>query len=41
MKEERGPWYLLTGLLIGAVLGLAYAWFYAPSITWTPPCFIK
>jgi hypothetical protein len=30
MKEERGPWYLLTGLLIGAVLGLAYAWFYAP-----------
>ena len=30
MKEERGPWYLLTGLLIGAMLGLAYAWFYAP-----------
>lgn len=30
MREERGPWYLLTGLLIGAVLGLAYAWFYAP-----------
>ena len=30
MKEERGPWYLLTGLVLGAVLGLAYAWFYAP-----------
>jgi hypothetical protein len=24
--EERGPWYLLTGLIIGAVLGLLYAW---------------
>ncbi|MBN1146336.1 MAG: hypothetical protein JXA78_03700 [Anaerolineales bacterium] len=24
--EERGPWYLLTGLLLGVVLGLAYAW---------------
>jgi hypothetical protein len=30
MRDERGPWYLLTGLLIGAVLGLGYAWFYAP-----------
>jgi hypothetical protein len=30
MREERGPWYLLTGLLIGALLGLGYAWFYAP-----------
>jgi hypothetical protein len=30
MKDERGPWYLLTGLVLGAVLGLAYAWFYAP-----------
>jgi hypothetical protein len=30
MKDERGPWYLLTGLVLGALLGLAYAWFYAP-----------
>jgi hypothetical protein len=30
MKDERGPWYLLTGLILGAALGLAYAWFYAP-----------
>jgi hypothetical protein len=30
MKDERGPWYLLTGLVLGAVLGLVYAWFYAP-----------
>jgi hypothetical protein len=30
MRDERGPWYLLTGLVLGAVLGLVYAWFYAP-----------
>jgi hypothetical protein len=28
--EERGPWYLLTGLIIGAVLGLLYAWVVQP-----------
>jgi hypothetical protein len=28
--EERGPWYLLTGLIIGAVLGLLYAWIVQP-----------
>jgi hypothetical protein len=28
--EDRGPWYLLTGLLIGAVLGLVYAWVVQP-----------
>jgi hypothetical protein len=32
MRDERGPWYLLTGLLIGAVFGLGYAWFYAPVL---------
>lgn len=30
MKENRGPWYLLTGLVIGAVLGLLYAWVVRP-----------
>lgn len=30
MRDERGPWYLLTGLVIGAVLGLAYAWVISP-----------
>jgi hypothetical protein len=30
MRDDRGPWYLLTGLVLGAALGLAYAWFYAP-----------
>ena len=30
MREERGPWYLLTGLVIGIVLGLLYAWIISP-----------
>lgn len=29
-RRERGPWYLLTGLVLGAVLGLAYAWMVQP-----------
>lgn len=30
MRDERGPWYLLTGLAIGAALGLLYAWMVQP-----------
>jgi hypothetical protein len=30
MRDERGPWYLLTGVLIGVVLGLLYAWVVQP-----------
>jgi len=30
MREERGSWYLLTGLIIGIVLGLLYAWVISP-----------
>jgi len=30
MSENRGYWYLLTGLLIGVALGVAYAWLVAP-----------
>jgi hypothetical protein len=30
MSENRGHWYLLTGLLIGLALGIAYAWAIAP-----------
>lgn len=29
-NEDRGPWYLITGLLIGAILGLMYAWVVQP-----------
>jgi hypothetical protein len=25
-KRGRGPWYLITGFVLGALLGLAYAW---------------
>lgn len=30
MREGRGPWYLLTGFVLGAVLGLIYAWVIDP-----------
>lgn len=30
MREERGAWYLLTGLIIGGVIGLLYAWLVRP-----------
>ncbi len=30
MKEQRGYWYIITGLLIGLALGIAYAWGLAP-----------
>jgi hypothetical protein len=30
MKERRGHWYLLTGLALGLVVGLLYAWLISP-----------
>lgn len=30
MNEKRGSWYLLTGLVLGLVLGLLYAWVLRP-----------
>lgn len=33
MRDERGYWYLLTGLVIGIVLGLVYAWLISPQQT--------
>jgi hypothetical protein len=30
MNEKRGHWYLITGIVIGAALGLAYAWLVQP-----------
>jgi hypothetical protein len=32
MRENRGPWYLLTGLLIGAALGIFYGWVVSPVV---------
>lgn len=29
-RDERGHWYLLTGLIIGLILGLVYAWVIQP-----------
>jgi hypothetical protein len=31
MRDERGPWYLLTGFAIGIILGLVYAWLISPQ----------
>jgi hypothetical protein len=31
MREERGSWYLLTGLVIGIILGLLYSWIISPT----------
>lgn len=28
--DERGPWYLLTGLVLGVVIGLVYSWAVQP-----------
>ncbi len=30
MREQRGPWYLLTGFVIGIAIGLGYAWVVSP-----------
>jgi hypothetical protein len=30
MRDNRGPWYLLTGLVLGLASGLAYAWLISP-----------
>jgi hypothetical protein len=30
LRDERGPWYLITGFVLGAVLGVLYAWLVSP-----------
>ncbi len=30
-RESRGPWYLLTGLILGFVVGLMYTWVFSPT----------
>ncbi len=40
--DRRGPWYLVTGLILGVALGLAYAWLVAPvAYTDTPPLSLR
>lgn len=42
MREDRGPWYLLTGLVIGAMLGVLYAWLLQPvQYTNTTPASLR
>jgi len=42
MSDQRGPWYLLTGLVIGAVLGVLYAWGVQPvKYTNTTPASLR
>lgn len=42
MRENRGPWYLLTGLVVGAVAGLLYAWAVQPvQYTNTTPASLR
>jgi hypothetical protein len=42
MSEARGHWYLLTGLLIGLVLGIGYAWALSPlEYVDTPPSSLR
>jgi hypothetical protein len=41
-REERGPWYLITGLIIGAALGVLYAWVVKPvEYTNTTPASLR
>jgi hypothetical protein len=41
-RERRGPWYLLTGLVIGAVIGLGYSWLVQPvEYTNTSPASLR
>jgi len=30
MRDNRGPWYLITGLALGVLIGVAYAWLVQP-----------
>jgi len=40
--EERGPWYLLTGFVVGIILGLIYTWVLQPiEYVDTPPASLR
>jgi hypothetical protein len=36
MNENRGPWYLITGLVLGVLLGLGVAWLIRPPSNLIP-----
>lgn len=36
MNERRGPWYLITGLVLGLLLGLGAAWLLRPPAAIIP-----
>ncbi len=41
-RDDRGPWYLLTGFFIGALIGLAYTWAVSPiRYVDTPPAALR
>jgi hypothetical protein len=41
-RDDRGSWYLLTGLVIGVLMGLFYAWWIRPvSYTNTTPASLR
>lgn len=41
-EERRGPWYLLTGLILGVILGVLYGWVLAPvDYTETQPASLR
>ena len=41
-NERRGPWYLLTGLVIGVAIGVLYAWLVSPvDFTNTAPASLR
>lgn len=40
--EQRKPWYLFTGIILGILLGLGYAWWMAPvEYVDTPPSSLR
>ena len=42
MREERGPWYIITGLILGLAMGLGYAWLIQPmQYTETSPVALR
>jgi hypothetical protein len=41
-RDERGPWYLITGLIIGVLIGLAISWLFQPvDYTDTEPASLR